>query len=527
MFEPFYTTKPPGQGTGLGLPLAAAIVREHGGTLRVDTRPGAGTTVEVELPVGRCPGGSGDEGGRGPRGSTRMSRILVVEDEDVIRSELARLLARTGPRRGRGGFGSRGDGGGGRRRVRPGDRRPPAPGRAGDDAHRQLPADAGAGHDQLRHGARGGGGDPEGRGGLRGQALRPRRVPARGRPGAPPVAPAAAERGAASRTSSAPTRCTAWWASCPAMREVFERVRKVAATDATVLILGESGTGKELVARAVHDREPPPRRGRSSPSTAPPSPRRSSSPSCSATRKAPSPAPRTATIGLVEAADGGTLFLDEIGELSPRRAGRSCCASCRRARFERVGAHRSRSRSTCGSSPRPTATSPTMSKSGQFRERPLLPPARGRRSAFRRSARAARTSLALADFFLPKLCRRAQQAAPARSRAPRPGGALRAYHWPGNVRELENAIERAVILSDGGQLSPDLLAIDGPRPAGASMEGDEAGGTGALTEYFRRFVLEHQGHLSETEIARRLGISRKALWEKRARLGIPRSKLPA
>ena len=50
MFEPFYTTKPPGQGTGLGLPLAAAIVREHGGSLRVDTRPGAGTTVEVELP---------------------------------------------------------------------------------------------------------------------------------------------------------------------------------------------------------------------------------------------------------------------------------------------------------------------------------------------------------------------------------------------------------------------------------------------------------------------------------------------
>src|SRR5215471_6843967 len=50
LFEPFYTTKPPGQGTGLELPLVAAIVREHGGTLRVETRPGAGTTVEVELP---------------------------------------------------------------------------------------------------------------------------------------------------------------------------------------------------------------------------------------------------------------------------------------------------------------------------------------------------------------------------------------------------------------------------------------------------------------------------------------------
>ena len=96
------------------------------------------------------------------------------------------------------------------------------------------------------------------------------------------------------------------------------------------------------------------------------------------------------------------------------------------------------------------------------------------------------------------------------------------------MRELENAIERAVILSDGGQLTPDLLAIDGPRPeAPPGIEADDGGGSGALTEYFRRFVLEHQGHLSETEIARRLGISRKALWEKRARLGIPRSKLPA
>jgi len=59
MFEPFYTTKPPGQGTGIGLPLAAAIVSEHGGTLRVDTRPGAGTTVEVELPGADAPVGPG------------------------------------------------------------------------------------------------------------------------------------------------------------------------------------------------------------------------------------------------------------------------------------------------------------------------------------------------------------------------------------------------------------------------------------------------------------------------------------
>jgi len=134
--------------------------------------------------------------------------------------------------------------------------------------------------------------------------------------------------------------------------------------------------------------------------------------------------------------------------------------------------------------------------------------------------------LELSDFLLAKICRRLNK--PPLELTPEARQAIFEHPWPGNVRELENAIERAVILCDGGQLTPALLAIDGPRPAAApGMDGEENGGSGALTEYFRRFVLEHQGHLSETEIARRLGISRKALWEKRARLGIPRSKLPA
>jgi DNA-binding NtrC family response regulator len=309
--------------------------------------------------------------------------------------------------------------------------------------------------------------------------------------------------------------------SCPSMREVFERVRKVAATDATVLILGESGTGKELVARAVHDQ--------------------------SSRRDAPIIAVNCASIpetlieselfghekgaftgahkahpGLVEAADGGTLFLDEIGEL-PLPAQARLLRVLQEGEVRRVGATGSR-RVNVRLMAATHRDLRQMSYDGQFRNdlyfrlrvvEISLPPLRARGADV----------LELADFLLSKLCRRLNK--PQLELTSEARQAIFGHPWPGNVRELENALERAVILSDGGHITPDLLAIDGPRPPGMpGPDGDDAG-SGALTEYFRRFVLEHQQHLSETEIARRLGISRKALWEKRARLGIPRSKLQA
>jgi DNA-binding NtrC family response regulator len=94
--------------------------------------------------------------------------------------------------------------------------------------------------------------------------------------------------------------------------------------------------------------------------------------------------------------------------------------------------------------------------------------------------------------------------------------AIRAHHWPGNVRELQNAIERALILCDDLALTPELLGIEEERPAEAP--GD------SLTAYFTRYLEEHQATLSETELAKRLGISRKTLWERRTRLGLPRPK---
>ena len=105
----------------------------------------------------------------------------------------------------------------------------------------------------------------------------------------------AARAGRLRRGRSRPTttRSTASSASSPAMQEVYKAIGRVAPQDVTVLILGESGTGKELVARAIYQHS---RRaeGRSWRSTAPPSPRRCSRASCSATRRARSPGPTAA-----------------------------------------------------------------------------------------------------------------------------------------------------------------------------------------------------------------------------------------
>ncbi|WP_394833531.1 sigma-54 dependent transcriptional regulator [Pendulispora rubella] len=316
----------------------------------------------------------------------------------------------------------------------------------------------------------------------------------------------------------------------PGMQDVFARITKVAPTDATVLIRGESGTGKELVARAIHECSP-----------------RCDAPivavNCAAIpeglieselfgheKGAFTGAAGTHT-GLVEAAAGGTLFLDEIGEL-PAAAQARLLRALQEGEVRRVGATRTRRIDV-----RVIAAThrdlPQMVQAGQFRQDLyfrlrvvdiLLPPLRDRGEDIDD----------LAQHLLEQAMRRLGKSglsftAPSLT-------AIHDYHWPGNVRELDNAIERAVILCDTGRITPELLALDEPgtfpvegtSPSDdASREPDESAvrpGGETLEDYFRRFVLEHQDGMSETELARRLGISRKALWERRARLGIPRSR---
>ena len=106
--------------------------------------------------------------------------------------------------------------------------------------------------------------------------------------------------------------------------------------------------------------------------------------------------------------------------------------------------------------------------------------------------------------------------------SPRYGGnKVRKLEWLlADVQQTEqHAVERAVILHESGPITADLLGL----PSSGGPDGvDPLDEDPSLEGYLRRFVLSHQHELSETELAKRLGISRKTLWERRQRMGIPR-----
>ncbi|MDZ7851844.1 MAG: sigma-54 dependent transcriptional regulator [Halomonas sp.] len=320
--------------------------------------------------------------------------------------------------------------------------------------------------------------------------------------------------------------------NCPAMQVVYTRIRKAAPADVTVLIQGESGTGKELVARALHQQS-----------------RRVHAPlicvNCAAIpetlieselfghEKGAFTGATASRTGLVEAADGGTLFLDEIGEL-PLDAQARLLRVLQEGEIRKIGSVETRHVDV-----RLIAAThrdlQSLSKTGEFRldlyyrlnvMQIDLPALRERDDDI----------LEIADVLLEKACRRHERDSLRLSRATR--RTIRDYPWPGNVRELENALERGVILAEGHLIHPDDLGLAptsqppgmprSPAPAVAGQEAQETGDEEdlSLEDYFQHFVLEHQDQMSETELAQKLGISRKCLWERRQRLGIPRKKSP-
>ena len=325
--------------------------------------------------------------------------------------------------------------------------------------------------------------------------------------------------------------------SCPAMQELFKRITRVAPMGSTVLVRGESGTGKELVAKALHQESP--RKDHALISV-----------NCAAIpeslieaelfgyEKGAFTGANTQRKGLVEAADGGTLFLDEIGEL-PLEAQARLLRLLQEKEVRRLGATQTRSVDV-----RLVAAThrnlKQLAAEGRFREdlyyrlnvvELIIPPLRERGSDI----------IEIAQVLLEKTCQRLH-VEPV-SFDDDSLAAMLAYRWPGNVRELEYAIERAVILAEGNTISPDLLAIeldlpiltkpiepvDNPpidsTPKASVKDTVQETITHKLNDSeFQEQVLRYQDQMSETELAKRLGISRKSLWERRQRLGIPRRR---
>ncbi|MCK7513004.1 MAG: hypothetical protein MZV70_59265 [Desulfobacterales bacterium] len=97
---------------------------------------------------------------------------------------------------------------------------------------------------------------------------------------------------------------------------------------------------------------------------------------------------------------------------------------------------------------------------------------------------------------------------------------LKAYNWPGNIRELQNIIERAILISDDGTISKEHLP--------ESVRGEQLDQAGILAQglsiedYTKTFILRYQDEYTEQQLADMLGITRKALWEKRKRWGMAR-----
>ena len=312
--------------------------------------------------------------------------------------------------------------------------------------------------------------------------------------------------------------------SCPQMMELFRRIRKVALTNSTVLINGESGTGKELVAKAIHKLSSRCDNEMISVNCAAIPENLIESELFGHEKGAFTGATATRT-GLVEAAHGSTLFLDEIGEL-PLEAQARLLRVLQESEIRKVGSVQSKKVDVR----LVVATHRDLKQlvvDGLFREdlyyrinvmTLLIPPLRDRGNDI----------LELADAILIRTCKRLKT--PVLSFADSASQAIAKYPWPGNVRELENAIERAVVLAEDAVIGEELLAIETEKPrlteivAEAPIAASAAVEELSLEDYFQRFVVEHEDMMNETQLAKKLGISRKCLWERRQRLGIPRKK---
>jgi len=236
----------------------------------------------------------------------------------------------------------------------------------------------------------------------------------------------------------------------PAIQKVLAQISTVAPTEANVLVLGESGTGKELVARAIHDLSSRKEHPLVRVNCASIPKELFESEFFGHVRGAFTGAIKD-RVGRFELADGGTLFLDEIGEI-PLDLQSKLLRVLQEGQFERLGDDRTRTVQVrlIAATNRDLLTE---AKAGRFRLDLYY-----RLSVFPIEVPALRERLddlrLLTEHFLKQSARRLGLPRPHLSKLHLQQ--LQSYDWPGNVRELQNVIERAVIISRGGQLEFEL-----------------------------------------------------------------------
>ncbi len=299
----------------------------------------------------------------------------------------------------------------------------------------------------------------------------------------------------------------------PQMQEIFATVRKVATTEAPVLIVGESGTGKELVALAIH-RLSPRKEGPFIVINCGAIPETLLESELFGHEKGAFTGAHIQRKGRIEAARGGTLFLDEIGELSLALQVK-LLRYLQEQLIERIGG-REQIRVDARVI---TATNRDLKqamKAGTFREdlyfrlavvcieMPLLRDREG-------------DVFMLAKAFLNRYAEEARRRITGfTTQAMR---AIENYSWPGNVRELENRIKRAVIMAEGTKISPADLEL------GVHHAKDEYLNLKEAREAMEKELIQKALARTKdnvTRAAEALGISRPTLYEMMEKLGIER-----
>ena len=310
-----------------------------------------------------------------------------------------------------------------------------------------------------------------------------------------------------SRKKSSEIKSTGIIGESSVMQDIFQKVVKIAPTDANVLILGENGTGKDLIAKAIHDQS-----------------LRASQPFVKVDvgaltdslfeselfghKKGAFTDAREGRIGRFEAAQGGTLFLDEIGNISLAQQAKLLTILQNRV-VSRVGSNEAIPvdiRLIC-------ATNLPLKELADER--------RFRKDLIYR--------INTVEIMMPSLCRRGEDIALLANHFTRTYAdkylkkginltqsaidKLQMHSFPGNVRELQYIIERAVIMADSGELQAEDLIFSPIESSAATSNNDAVSNLSDMEKKtILRVIEKHSGNISKA--AKELGLSRTALYRR-------------